>query len=185
VLEKAYSKGGGISKKDWKNMQEQLAKEEVKREEKRKWLKDVANNTLPFIILRDQLFELKEQIMLEHKAQVDANVKDTIDTPAIHSIINKVLDDSHIELSQDITRKIIFEICDYASSTEKITPILNLSNLDRYELNSKINSLTAFDIDRIKKATEDIEASLQHTKRSSLMPITSYSKLSAMKCNPI
>ena len=165
VLEKTYSKGGGISKKDWKSMQEQLAKEEVKREEKRKWLKDIANNTLPFIILREQLFELKDQIMLEHKAQVDANVKATIDTPAIHSIIIKVLEDSHVELSKDITHRIVSEICDYTSSTETITPILNLSNLDRYELNSKINSLTAFDIDRIKKATDDIEASLQHTKR--------------------
>ena len=32
VLEKTYSKGGGISKKEWKNMQEQLTKEELKRE---------------------------------------------------------------------------------------------------------------------------------------------------------
>lgn len=165
VLEKTYAKGGGISKKEWKNMQEQLAKEEVKREEKRKWLKDVANNTLPFIILREQLFELKDQIMLEQKAQVDANVKDTIDNPAIHSIINKVLDDAHIELSKNITQKIIAEICDYTSATEIITPILNLSNLDCNELNSKINWLTAFDIDRIKKATDEIEASLQYTKR--------------------
>lgn len=165
VLEKAYSKGGGISKKEWKNMQEQLAKEEVKREEKRKWLKETANNTLPFIILREQLLVLKEQILLEHRAQIDANVKDTIDTPAIQSIIANVLDNANVELSEDIAKKIIFEICDYASSAEKITPILNLSNLDRYELNSKINSLTAFDIDRIKKATDDIDASLQHTKR--------------------
>ena len=72
-------------------MNEQLAKEEAKREEKRKWLKDVANNTLPFIILREQLFELREQLILEHKAQVDANVRDTVDTPEIRSIIAKLL----------------------------------------------------------------------------------------------
>ena len=165
VLEKAYAKGGGISKKEWKNMNEQLAKEEAKREEKRKWLKDVANNTLPFIILREQLFELREQLILEHKAQADANVRDTVDTPEIRSIIAKVLRDSSIELSEDITNKIVFEICDYASSADKLTPILNLSNLDYYELNSKINSLISFDIERIKKATDEIEASLQHAKR--------------------
>lgn len=165
VLEKTYSKGGGISKKEWKDMQEQLAKEEAKREERRKWLKDIANNTLPFIILKDQLLELKDQIMLENKAQVSANVKDTIDTPIIQSIISKVLEDANIELCDDISKKIIFEICDYTNSTGKITPILNLSNLDCYELNSKINSLIAFDVDRIKKATDDIEDSLQHTKR--------------------
>lgn len=165
VLEKVYAKGGGISKKEWKNMNEQLAKEEAKREEKRKWLKDVANNTLPFIILREQLFELREQLILEHKAQVDANVRDTVDTPEIRSIIAKVLRDSHIELSEDITSKIVFEICDYASSADKLTPILNLSNLDYYELNSKINSLVSFDVERIKKATDEIDASLQHAKR--------------------
>jgi len=165
ILEKAYSKGGGISKKEWKNMQEQLAKEEAKREEKRKWLKDVANNILPFVILKDQLFVLKDQIELEYKAQVDANVRDTIDTPAIHSIIAQVLDNARVKRFEDITEQIIYEICDYTSSAEQITPILNLSNLDRYELNSKINSLTTFDIERIKKTTEEIEESLQYTKR--------------------
>ena len=165
ILEKAYSKGGGISKKEWKNMQEQLAKEEAKREEKRKWLKDIANNILPFVILREQLFVLKEQIELEYKAEVDANVRDTIDTPAIHSIIAQVLDNAHVKRFEDITAQLIYEICDYTSSAEQITPILNLSNLDRYELNSKINSLTTFDIERIKKTTEEIEESLQYTKR--------------------
>ena len=164
ILEKAYSKGGGISKKEWKNMQEQLVKEEAKREEKRKWLKDIANNILPFIILKEQLFVLKEQIELEYKAQVDANVRDTIDTPAIHSIIAQVLDNARVKRFEDITEQIIYEICDYTSSAEQITPILNLSNLDRYELNSKINSLTTFDIERIKKTTEEIEESLQYTK---------------------
>ena len=165
ILEKAYSKGGGISKKEWKNMQEQLAKEEAKRDEKRKWLKDVANNILPFVILKDQLFVLKDQIELEYKAQVDANVRDAIDTPAVHSIIAQVLDNARVKRFEDITEQIIYEICDYTSSAEQIIPILNLSNLDRYELNSKINSLTTFDIERIKKATEEIEESLQYTKR--------------------
>ena len=164
ILEKAYSKGGGISKKEWKNMQEQLAKEEAKREEKRKWLKDIANNILPFIILKEQLFVLKDQIELEYKAQVDANVRDAIDTPAIHSIIAQVLENARVKRFEDITEQIIYEICDYTSSAEQITPILNLSNLDRYELNSKINSLTTFDIERIKKVTEEIEVSLQYTK---------------------
>lgn len=71
-LEKAYAKGGGISKKEWRSMQDQIAKEDVRREGHHKWLKELANNVLPFIILRTQLEELKSQIALEHKAQVDA-----------------------------------------------------------------------------------------------------------------
>ena len=74
-LEKAYAKGGGISKKEWRSMQDQIAKEDVRREGRHKWLKELANSVLPFIILRTQLEELKAQIALEHKAQ--ANRLDT------------------------------------------------------------------------------------------------------------
>lgn len=165
ALEKKYAKTGGITKKEWRSMQEQIAKEELRREDNRKWLKDIANNVLPFIILRTQLEDLQKQIEIEHKAQINANVKNTIDTPPIKHIIANVLDNSGIELSGDITDKIIDEIIDYTSKTSTIKPILNLSDLDRYELNSKINSLNSFDVSRIKVATDDIEASLKHVKR--------------------
>lgn len=165
VLEKRYAKTGGISKKEWYSMQERISKEEIRREDNRKWLKDITNNVLPFIILRTQLEELQKQIEVEHKAQIDANVKNTIDTPPIKDIIENVLQNAGVELSGDITEKIIDDIIDYTSKTAAIKPILNLSDLDRYELNSKINSLNSFDIERVKAATNDIEASLKHVKR--------------------
>lgn len=164
-LEKAYAKGGGISKKEWRSMQDQIAKEDVRREGHHKWLKELANNVLPFIILRTQLEELKSQIALEHKAQVDANVKSTIDTPEIKSIISGVLSRANIELADDISEKVIYEIASYASHTSQITPILNLSDFDRFELTAKINSLLAYDTNRIKEATDDIKASLKCVKR--------------------
>lgn len=164
-LEKKYAKSGGISKKDWRAMQDQIAKEEAKRDEIRKWLKDIANNVLPFIIMRSELVELKDQIALEHKAQVDANVKSTIDTPEIRSIIFNVLDEAGIDLSDAITKKIVSEIISYTDITSKITPVLNLSEFDKFELISKINSMIAFDTGRIKTATTEINASLNCVKR--------------------
>lgn len=161
-LEKAYAKGGGISKKEWRSMQDQIAKEDVRREGHHKWLKELANNVLPFIILRTQLEELKSQIALEHKAQVDANVKSTIDTPEIKSIISGVLSRANIELADDISEKVIYEIASYASHTSRITPILNLSDFDRFELTAKINSLLAYDTNRIKEATDDINWHVKH-----------------------
>jgi len=165
ALEKAYAKGGGISKKEWHSMQDQIAKEDAHREAKHKWLKDMANNVLPFIILRSQLEDLKSQIALEHKAQIDANVKSTIDTPEIKSIISGVLSRANIELADDISEKVIYEITSYASHTSQITPILNLSDFDRFELTAKINSLLAYDTGRVKAATDDIKASLNCVKR--------------------
>ena len=164
-LEKEYAKTGGISKKEWKGMQERIAKEELRREDQRKWLKDIANNVLPFIILRTQLERLKEQINLEHKAQVDVNVRSTIETPEIKSIIANVLSSVGVELAEDITEKIIFEIADYADASSQLVPILNLSEYSQYELTAKINSLLTFDVNRIKIATKEINASLNHVKR--------------------
>lgn len=165
ALEKKYAKTGGISKKEWRSMQEQIVKEELRRENNRKWLKDIANNVLPFIILHAQLEELQKQIKIEHKAQIDANVKNTIDTPPVKNIIVRVLKGSGVELADDLTDKIIDEIIDYTNKSSTVEPILNLSDLDRYELNAKINSLISFKINRIKDATDDIEASLKHVKR--------------------
>lgn len=146
-------------------MQDQIAKEDARREGHHKWLKEMTNNVLPFIILRTQLEELKAQIALEHKAQVDANVKSTIDTPEIKSIISGVLSRANIELADDISEKVIYEIASYASHTSQITPILNLSDFDRFELTAKINSLLAYDTNRVKEATDDIKASLKCVKR--------------------
>lgn len=164
-LEKAYAKGGGISKREWRSMQDQIAKEDTRREDNYKWLKEMANNVLPFIIIKTQLEDLKLQIALEHKAQVDANVKNTIDTPEIKSIISNVLKRANIELADDISEKVIYEIANYTSSTSQITPILNLSDFDRFELTSKINSILAYDTERVRTATDDIKASLKCVKR--------------------
>lgn len=165
-LEKAYAKGGGISKKEWRSMEEQISKEDARREDRHRWLKEVANNVLPFIILRAQLDELKVQIELEHKAQVGANVKSTMDTPEIRSIISAVLRQANIvELADGISERIIYEIADYASYISQMTPILNLSDFDKYELIAKINSLLAYDVGRIQAATDDIKASLQCVER--------------------
>lgn len=91
--------------------------------------------------------------------------KSTIDTPEIKSIISGVLSRANIELADDISEKVIYEIASYASHTSQITPILNLSDFDRFELTAKINSLLAYDTNRVKEATDDIKASLKCVKR--------------------
>ena len=164
VLEKEYAKGGGISKKEWHDMHDQILKEETKREETRKWLKDAANNTLPFIILRQELENLRGEIEIEHKAQKDASMKESINSPEIESIIENVLDNCGITLSEDIAKKIIFEIINYAESTENAYQILNLSDFDRFELTAKINNLLSFDVGRIGIATDNINKSLNSVK---------------------
>lgn len=165
ALEKEYSKSGGITKMEWKSMQEQISREEVRREDKRKWLKDIANNVLPFVILRTELQKLQAQINTEHKARIDANLRSVISTYEVKSIINEVLANAGVELNKDITKKIIEEIVAHTDETSNITPVLGLSEKDELALTAKINSLLSFDTNRVKEATRDIEGSLRTTKR--------------------
>lgn len=165
ALEKEYSKSGGITKMEWKSMQEQISREEVRREDKRKWLKDIANNVLPFVILRTELQKLQSQINTEHKARIDANLRSVISTYEVKSIINRVLANAGVELNKDITKKIIEEIVAHTDETSNITPVLGLSEKDELALTAKINSLLSFDTNRVKEATGDIEGSLRTTKR--------------------
>lgn len=164
-LDNKYAKSGGISKKEWRSMEEQIAKEELKREENRKWLKAFANNTLPFVILSDQLQTLKEQITLEQKAQMSTNAMQTIHTPEIKTAIENVLEKSGSHFAKELTEQIICAVSNSVSQHSHITPILNLSELDRFELTAKINSLLSFDIQRVKAVTDDIEASLHCVKQ--------------------
>lgn len=165
ALEKEYSKSGGITKMEWKSMQEQISREEVRREDKRKWLKDIANNVLPFVILRTELQQVQSQINTEHKARIDANLRSVISTYEVKSIINGVLANAGVELNKDITKKIIEEIVAHTEETSNITPVLGLSEKDELALTAKINSLLSFDTNRVKEATRDIEGSLRTTKR--------------------
>ena len=165
ALEKEYSKSGGITKMEWKSMQEQISREEVRREDKRKWLKDIANNVLPFVILRTELQKLQSQINVEHKARIDANLRSVISTYEVKSIINGVLANAGVELNKDITKKIIEEIVAHTDETSNITPVLGLSEKDELALTAKINSLLSFNTDKVKEVTNDINGSLRTTKR--------------------
>lgn len=164
VLEKKYTQNGGISTKEWQSMHDQLTKEEIKRKDLHKWLKDTANNVLPFIILNQQLYELRNRIDIEHRAMLSQSVSTAIDTPEIKSVIRRTISKAGVELSDDLSNKIIEEICSFTNVSAGQT-ILNLSEADQYELISQINSFLSFDIGRIKKATDEINESLKNTNQ--------------------
>lgn len=164
ILDSSYSKTGGISKKEWQLLSEQIIKEEAQREELRKWLKDFANNVLPFIIMSRNLVDLQGLIEKENCIQLKKGVRIALETPTTSDIIQKTLKDTGIELSADIARKIIDELLQANAIDNAETSILNLSEMDRYELIAKINTYLSFDISRVREATDLIAQSLKRTK---------------------
>ena len=166
-IEKDYYNAGGIDKATWERMQEQIKKEESFRDERRKWLKDIANNVLPFIILRKEVTALKDQIILEDKIHSQIIIKKELDSPKLSDKVLKIFKDLRIEYAEDLAIKVLAEI-----SSEIIRPDLNegleflsLSKKEQSELLSKTNSFLAFDVNRVLDAIKEIKNSTKTTKK--------------------
>lgn len=162
-LEQDFIQHGGISKKEYQAMQVQLNKEESKRETTRRWLKDTANDVLPFIILKDQLISLRDRVSAEAEYQRTTAFKTELKSPKIRSQLINTFTSLGIEFSEDLSEKVI-EVLSETVSVQSDTMILNLSKREQLDLLAKINSLLAFDTKRVSVATNSIEASLKRVK---------------------
>jgi len=155
---------GGISKKEYQAMQAQINKEESKRETSRRWLKDTANDVLPFVILRQQLVMLRNRILEEDQYQTALSFREGLLAPHIKKKLDMTFRSLGIELSEDLAEKVICSLVDTVQEPQQ-EQILGLSKRERYDLLAKINNLLAFDTGRVKAATKSIDASLARVKQ--------------------
>lgn len=162
--EQEFIHRGGISKKEYQAMQAQINKEESKRETTRRWLKDTANDVLPFVILRKQLLELKDQIMIEEQHQTALAFREVLHAPYVRDRLVLTFSSLGIELSEDLTDKVISVLSEPVAESQS-KQLLSLSKREQYDLIAKINNLLAFDTGRVKNATKSIESSLKRVKQ--------------------
>ena len=162
--EQEFIQRGGISKKEYQAMQTQINKEESKRESMRRWLKDTANDVIPFIVLKDQLVELSDRIIAEDKHQTALAFRTGLESPIVLRNLERTFNSLGIDYYEDLSKKVI-DVLFKTVSENNINPILNLSKREQLDLLAKINSYLAFDISRVEAATKSIDASLQRVKQ--------------------
>ena len=164
-IEFNYIQRGGISKKELQSMHKQISKEEAHRDSTRKWLKDTANDVLPFVVLHQQLVELKEQIEIESHIQSSIAFKEGLSTPEVKKLLSDTFTKLGIDFAYDLSEKTVAVLMEAVDKRTNDVPILNLSKAEQLELISQINNLLAFDITRIHSATESINTSLNSVKQ--------------------
>ncbi len=145
ALEKEYYQKGGITQEEWDLKIFTLKDEEKKRENWNALLKKWANELIPFLMIRDQIVALKNQIERENKGQKYINFCEVINTPEITAIIGSRTN----ELQQ-----IAFQ--QFGDTNE---PILNLSIEQSAILLAQINQILAFDSEKIGKCRRAIRNS--------------------------
>lgn len=162
--EQEFLHRGGISKKEYQSMQTQINKEESKRETTRRWLKDTANDVLPFVVLRKQLLTLKEQILREEQYQTSLAFREGLCAPHVKERLDATFSSLGIDFSRDLADKVISVLSNTVEDSQ-YEPLLSLSKRERFDLLAKINNLLSFDTGRVKTATRSIDASLNRVKQ--------------------
>lgn len=143
ALEKDYHEKGGITEEEWNNKILAIKEEEKKREIFNNQLRKWANDIVPFIILKEEISNLKNQIKIENQVIKYNNFCDVINTQGIKEMISNI---------EELKEKAFLLFGNENNS------YLNLSLEQTSLVNSQINNILSFDEKKIikyKKAIKD------------------------------
>lgn len=151
ALDKAYHQGGGVSQEEWNRRLITIKEEEKKRESYNALIKRWANETIPFLMVRDQISAIKKQIEEENKSQKYHNFKEVLTNPVVKNKING-----------DLSAILETAAAEF-SGTKNV--ILDLSLEQSALLLSHINKVLDFDISKIAKSKTAIKRSIALTAK--------------------
>lgn len=163
ALYKEYSKSGGVSLADWKEINANLTKEEAKREEINKWLKEIANHYLPFLIVKKQMRDLLARLEHEQEAKnqraiCEALQEDNIQKALLNFLNEKGITESSSEEIVQFLRTLFVE-------SEEQNVLFDLSNSQINRLIAQIYEKLDFEQQLITKANRALAISLKNTKK--------------------
>lgn len=160
-LQNNYSKGGGVSLTDWKELNAKLLKEENTRDAINRWLKEAANHYLPFIMMEKQLCRLSEELNLSQVQQRNEIILETFASDSFNKELNDYLKDSG---NQAINVERLVEFLKKSLGVEQSELHFDFSTNQINRLLSQIYEKQEFDKKLIKKALTNLNASLKQSK---------------------
>ncbi|MEG2542944.1 MAG: AAA family ATPase, partial [Christensenellaceae bacterium] len=165
-LDKAMTQYGGVANDELIKFQTELKAEENRRDEKRYFLKDAANNVLPYIILKKELEALKRQVMAEEQLCKNRLFREKLFAGDIKNSFEQKLK-PFMKESMSTLPEAFFEALYGAMKedcNESLLELLRLSEDEHMRLLVKIQECAAFDVQSIITAENEIDASLERAK---------------------
>jgi len=150
-LEQNYSNGGGITKEEWDNYLSEIKSEEKKREVNNAWLKRVANDYLPFLIIRDQIKSVEEQLLQENNNRKYTDFCEVLESPLVKEAMHRFGGSNAIAEIKSLA---------YSGYGNKSQHILDLSFESGVAVLASIKDILDFDGDKIIRAKKGIKASI-------------------------
>ena len=171
----SYAANGGISLEGWKELQRQIKDEEDRRERLNWELKSAAAEVLPFLIVKDLLVAVRDQLHTESELRAYKVLRESLSTPQFKrhltltikktssqdpSTDSKIVAEaiqSFFENSELESREAIFNISD-----EEATAVLNLiATIEQYKVStfSKYRRRINDSIERSKDLRDQLQKS--------------------------
>ena len=163
ALYKEYSKSGGVSLADWKEINANLTKEEAKREEINKWLKETANHYLPFLIVKKQMQDLLARLEHEQEAKNRRAICEALQEENIQKALLNFLNEKGI--AESSSEEIVQFLRTIFAGGEEQKVLFDLSNSQINRLIGQIYEKLDFEQQLIIKASRALELSLKNTKK--------------------
>ena len=161
-LQSSYSKEGGIGLSEWKDLNAKIIKEENTRDSINRWLKDVANNYLPFIILKNQLIKLHNELSETQEKQRSEIVLSTFKSDMFSSELNAFLNENCIN-NLNSSDLISFLQKSLISSNQVLDFDFSINQINR--IIAQIYEKNEFDKNSIITAISQLNLSLKNSKK--------------------
>ena len=151
-LEQSYAHGGGITKDEWDDYFAELKIEEKKREVNNAWIKRVANEYLPFLIVRDQIEDVEKQLIEENNNRKYSDFCEVLESPLVKEALRRFGGVSAMAEIKSLA---------YASYGNKSQHILDLSFESGASVLAYCRDILSFNPNKIIKAKKQIKDSLK------------------------
>ena len=165
TFDRKYKLSGGVTFAEWNEKLLQIKEEERMREEKNTLLKKMANEVIPFIIVRSLLEKLTSQLTLEHDKQQFELLQESLRT-LLPDIMKKVYTRLEWKNDSELTDLVIQEFDEEMQNKHlaDIENIISISGEEYFNVQTAIAKYLALDKEMVTSVERDIQESIERTQ---------------------
>jgi DNA sulfur modification protein DndD len=170
-VQKQFRNAGGLLAEEIEKIKAEIIKEEKYREERHEWLKDFANDFLPFLMTKDLVQKVKGQVVKEHTYQKYMNIKEILDESFLHQVIFDEIGEKELKITnaedRDFSNEFVAAIANHIDNQLKpdfdvdhFEPVHMLSHDEESDVLTLIKQIEKIKITEIKKCRDSIARSI-------------------------
>lgn len=166
ALDKKYKLSGGVTYEEWNEKLLRIKEEERIREEKNIQLKKMANDVVPFIIVKDLLEKLSVQLLNEHDKQRYESLQESLKSilPGVMQKVYSRLDwQDDIELTDLVIEEFNNEM--ESKNVSEVADIIGLSGEEYIVVQNSIARYIALDKECVIATEKEINDSIDRTQK--------------------